>query len=75
MLNNGIHAIAFRVDSFVFRLLREKAQDEHGDDKGEREEYEYIADACRCRAGATGVLETMHAGEQIIKIMDEIFVI
>ncbi len=59
-------------DSLFLRLLREKAQDQHGDDKGEGEEYECVADGCRRRADTACVVETMHAGEQIVKIMDEI---
>ena len=59
-------------DSLFLRLLREKAQDQHGDDKGEGEEYECVADGCRRRADTACVVETMHAGEQIFKIMDEI---
>ena len=59
-------------NSLFLRLLREKAQDQHGDDKGEGEEYECVADGCRRRADTACVVETMHAGEQIFKIMDEI---
>ena len=62
-------------DSLFFRLLREKAQDEHGYDEGEGDEYEGVADGRRRHADAACVVETMHAGEQIFKIMDEIFAV
>ena len=59
-------------DSLFLRLLREKAQDEHGYDEGEGEEYKSVADGCRRHADTACVVETMHVGEQIFKIMDEI---
>ena len=63
------------MDSFFLCLSWEKSQDEHGDDEGEGDEYEGVADGRRRHADAACVVETMHAGEQVFKIVDEIFAV